>query len=376
MKNRVLTGIPSICICILLFIVSCSNNPDMPKENANKTDVAHPQWIWQGAWWERNGPLATETKSFLQQFGNDTVVRSRAIQIHNILTNATISARLDYNRAQQHWVGSIGIQYVSIPIEGSTNAGVVVSIRPTYNVIGDHTQRIERVEYTRFDTLGAETAQLSSLGVASAYISKFRRAYAKLTIQLNFNTPGRFSDAMLLTIDPATNEVLNTVGVVGRLTDLQIEKLKTTGFSALNVNPCAINSAPPKCRTQDTTRYNKIVSDWLDNNGNKTSSDSSNVPGASEPIITTRPDCQGLAEAAANAKEDEESIRGQFQAAAAGAGLACGIAGWNLFLNPLADGACLIAAWQAQTLQDDMKIRIRRTKAAVEAYEANCPKKP
>jgi hypothetical protein len=169
---------------------------------------------------------------------------------------------------------------------------------------------------------------------------------------------------------------LNTVGVVGLLTDAQLEKFKNPSFSALNVNPCALISAPPKCRAQDTTRYNKIISDWLDNAGNKVSSDSSNVPGASEPIINQKPDCQGLAQAAANAKEDENSSRSVFQSAAGVATVACGAAAWQLFLDPISDGLCATAAWNAQALQDDMKIKIRRTKAAVDAYEASCPKKP
>jgi hypothetical protein len=366
-----------VAIASAALLQSCSNLPETP-ETPTETVVAEPapqvrpQWFWQGAWWESNGTLAAETRGFLQEPQN-AWIGQQATALHANLTGASLP--LDFSRATQYWTGNArGVQYVSIPFQGVPGTGVIVSIRPGWYFFGAHTQTLERVEYTRFNTLSgsATPATLSSLGVSSAYMPSLQRAYAKLSIELNAS--GQYSEAFLVTVDPQNNTVLNTLGARGVVNQAQLNRLKTTTVSSLNVNPCAVLNAPPKCQVPDSpSRYKTIISEWFDSAGNEVPKDSSTVPGANEPVLGGNPDCQTLAQGVKNAKEDEQSIRNQFQAAATGALVACATAGFWVFTNPVADIACLLAAWQAQTIQDDLKIRIRRTQEAVDAYSRSCP---
>jgi hypothetical protein len=381
----------SVLLALQIFFTSCGSTlpkeiqqPALTSPISTAPTAVRPQWFWQGAWWERNGTLSPETLGYLRDDGSTQWVRTQASRILQTVTGT--SGTLDWSRAYQVWDKKSSRQLVRIPMIGYTDRGISVKINPTWYFFGAHQQQVETVEYIQRSQLSSNGSSLTVQGVGGTLVTQAGSAYQNILIDsaIELNANGTVSNGLLITRSRATGKVLNTVLAPEVNNAVQLKALtdQPLALSALIVNPCALTTSalvvnplppcpPPLPATQEPD-FSKFPPQVIDPVGKV--SPFPLTPIASDPILFNKSDCQGLAQAVTDAKEDVRQARDEYNIASGLAFIACGTSAWFLFLNPAADVACVGAAAAGWAAENNWKTMVRRLARAEAAYSASCPK--
>jgi hypothetical protein len=380
-KVSVLYRIKAFALAGLILLSSCGTNlPTKPTTSSGEVSTGQPpkpdtssvadearpsNWFWNPAWWEQNGGLVPEVVGTINE--NPWILQTAGRARSAALRSTSAQPQFNLSAARQKWNATTGVLTVIVPFQDIVSPYFVsVFIRPQWNFWGPHTWTIDSVGLSGALKVAGDTSKIAVMTVLiksnAAFGTGFMRVFSTATRTLvsSFETTGNALETQIAALaSPVTNVTTAGVGV-------QPCAPSNVTVSAYNPNTPPAPTPVPPCSNSTVSPPTNTGSNTIDSNNTIAGTKPLPVPA----VDAAKPNCPALAQALSDARRNEAAQKKQWEAAVGAVLLACGTAGWEILLNPLADVACVVAAWAAQGVQDSYVLAQEQAQRAALDYQA------
>lgn len=380
-KVSTLYRIKAFALAGIILLSSCGTNlPTKPTTSSGEVSTGQPakpevtsvpdearpsNWFWNPAWWEQNGGLVPEVVGTINE--NPWILQTAGRARSAALRSVSAQPQFNLSAARQKWNATTGVLTVIVPFQDIVSPYFVsVFIRPHWNAWAPHTWTIDSVGLSGALKVAGDSSKIAVMTVLIKSNATFGTGFMRVfntttrTLVSSFETESNALETQIAALaSPVANVTTAGVGV-------QPCAPNNVVVSAYNPNTPPTPAPVPPCSNSTISPPTNTGSNTVDKN---------NIISGTKPLpaITvdaSKPNCPALVQALSDARRNEAAQKKQWEAALGAVILACGTAGAEVLLNPLADAACLIAAWAAQGVQDSFVLAQEQAQRATLDYQA------
>jgi hypothetical protein len=380
-KVSVFYRIKAFALAGIILFSSCGTNlPTKPTTSSGEVSTGQPakpevtsvpdearpsNWFWNPSWWEQNGALVPEVVGTINE--NPWILQTAGRARSAALRSVNAQPQFNLAAARQKWNATTGTLTVIIPFQDVVSPYFVsVFIHPQWNAWGPHTWNISSVGLSGALKVAGDSSKIAVMTVLIKSNATFGTGFMRVfntttrTLVSSFETESNALETQIAALaSPVTN--VTTAGVA-----VQPCAPSNVTVSAYKPNTPPAPTPVPPCSNSTVNPPTNTGSNTIDTNN--TISGTKPLPAPT--VDAAKPNCPALAQTLSDARRNEAAQKKQWEGALAAVVLACSVAGAEALLNPLADAACLVAAWAAQGVQDSFVLAQEQTKRAAADYQA------